>query len=742
MQTNTYIMKKIKTLIVTMLLMLSTAAGASQLDTWTYYLAYPDLTHVVPAGKTVFALSDGRLYSYDTTDESLFEHNFNTTLNDNNLITDICYNSSCKALIICYEDNAIDILNVASNETHYVTDIKNEITSLSKDIVNVISFGKNAYIVLKWGVVILNIENKEITTTYRLDTDGEAIDGAYEEKGMLYISATKNIGTFGGNMIYGALSSNLLDKSNWSVTDATTATSIRTKIANDRQSRNIYNIKNPKSKNAELIADKQNNCFWGSNDDNTLTKYIKNDLGNYEQASNPIKPYGPAKNNFYNIRFLYNKLYTVGQGYIRDVGADIAMDGIVQTMTTDGKWQRYETPDAKILDHPYTACNDIAVDPRDTSHVMIGSRDGLYEFSSGKFVKYYNNTNSIIKSLYDGTSPRYNLLLSTIYDKSGNLYMFNSYCSNGMLQIPAGSTEITHIPNKLLDTWKPNEKFFVNPFFDSRGLLWFVNMHWYGMSFYVYNTDTKVLKQYIPSNNQDGSTVYDDQGTGYLRHISEDKEGNIWIAGTKGIAYIPKDQINDLTTTVYQHKVNRNDGYGYADYLLSTVDASCIIFDSANRMYVSTKGSGIYVISADRNVELKHYTTENSNIMSDYVNYLALDPNTGVLYASTNLGLCSVATDAMQVPESLSTDNIKVYPNPMAPDYYGPINIEGLTVGANIKIATATGVTVHEGYTSSSVYQWDGCDFSGKRCASGVYNILLVDAQGEKGCVAKLAIIK
>ncbi len=70
------------------------------------------------------------------------------------------------------------------------------------------------------------------------------------------------------------------------------------------------------------------------------------------------------------------------------------------------------------------------------------------------------------------------------------------------------------------------------------------------------------------------------------------------------------------------------------------------------------------------------------------------------------------------------------------------ITIEGLTVGADIKITTATGAIVHTGRSTAAMYQWDGCDGAGNRCASGVYNILMATDSGDEGCVAKVAIIK
>lgn len=739
-------MKRI--IISTLLLTISLCSNALELGKWTIFTAYNKLTQVVPVGSSVYALSEGKLYSYNTTDETYTEYNTSTYLNDYNDITNIDYNSSSRRLIICYDNGNIDMLKVNNNSVRNITDIIDEQTTHTKTIQSITNYGKYAYITMKWGVVVINTEKDEISTSYRLDNDNECITMSLVTRDSIYVCGYSDIDNYGSNVIGGAINDNLLNHDNWKAITGPQQSDVLQRIIKNQQTRNIYTVQNVKDelcsnvKYPEPVRDSNNRCYWGSNDNNKLVKFLKNDDNTYSEASTPRVPYGPASNNIYRLKFLHNKLYTVGQGWIRDIGSKDNLPGIVQTLNADGRWQLYETPDTKTLKIPYTACNDIAIDPRDTSHVMVGSRDGLYEFLNGKFVKYYNKTNSMIKNISDGIGLQYSLVLGATYDATGNLYILNSFCSNALLEWSAGDTEMTHHPYSRLDNFGDIISFLINPFIDSRGLLWFINTHWYDVSFYCYDPATKKFTTFEPLHNQDGNTIYDTEGTGYLRYINEDKEGNIWIAGTKGIAYVPADAIDVSSKQIYQHKVNRNDGTGLADYLLSTVDASCIIFDKANRMYVGTRNSGVYVISADRNEELHHYDTSNSPIISNYINDLALDHNTGTLYISSNKGLCTLVTDAINIPDNLVKDDIKVYPNPVRPEYSGPITIEGIPLYADIKITTATGIVVHEGRSAAAVYQWDGCDTFGNRCASGVYNILITTSDGEQACLTKIAMVK
>ena len=90
----------------------------------------------------------------------------------------------------------------------------------------------------------------------------------------------------------------------------------------------------------------------------------------------------------------------------------------------------------------------------------------------------------------------------------------------------------------------------------------------------------------------------------------------------------------------------------------------------------------------------------------------------------------------------MDKDNVYAYPNPVAPEYTGVITIVGLSYNADVKITTATGYPVAEGRSTGGTFTWNGIDSSGKRVASGVYNVLTAKQDGSKGTVCKIAIIK
>ena len=203
---------------------------------------------------------------------------------------------------------------------------------------------------------------------------------------------------------------------------------------------------------------------------------------------------------------------------------------------------------------------------------------------------------------------------------------------------------------------------------------------------------------------------------------------------------IEKDNITDNTVT--QVKVPRNDGTDYADYLLSDVVTNCIAIDGAGRKWFGTKGAGVYLISADNMTQIYHFTEENSPLLSDVIESIAIDNTTGEVFFGTENGLISYISDATTAVSEMKKDNIYAYPNPVTPDYTGLITIVGLSLNADVKILSSSGKLIAEGRSNGGTFTWDGCDRHGDRVASGVYMVVTATEDGKKGTVCKIAIIK
>jgi hypothetical protein len=189
-------------------------------------------------------------------------------------------------------------------------------------------------------------------------------------------------------------------------------------------------------------------------------------------------------------------------------------------------------------------------------------------------------------------------------------------------------------------------------------------------------------------------------------------------------------------------KVPRNDGSQYADYLLSGIGVTSIAIDGGNRKWFGTESDGVYLVSADNLTTLHHFTTDNSPLLSNNINSVAVNPLTGEVMMGTADGLVSYMSDATEPSEALTSSNVRAYPNPVKPDYEGVVTVVGLTADADVQVVTATGQLVAAGTSVGGTFTWNGKDRRGRRVTTGVYNVMSVTADGKKGVVTKVVVIK
>ena len=375
---------------------------------------------------------------------------------------------------------------------------------------------------------------------------------------------------------------------------------------------------------------------------------------------------------------------------------------------------------------------------------MAGSRNGLYEYRDGIFVKYYANHNSPIES-FNGTDKEYQIVTGVKFDKEGNVWILNSSApTTALIKYTNGSFKKLNHPELMkLNTNKtiPNRsnaelgKIMI----DSRGTMWFTNNNWTIPALYQYNMQNDEITAYESFVNQDGTNV---NVGGGVRCVVEDFSNNIWIATNVGPLMLERDEINQEGSTFTQVKVPRNDGTNLADYLLSGIDIQSIAIDGGGRKWFATNGQGVYLISADNMEQIQHFTSDNSPLLSDIVRSVSINPTSGEIFFGTDKGLCSYKSDATEPVEEMTKDNVWAYPNPVEPGYTGLITITGLSLDADVKILAANGALIAEGRSNGGTFTWDGCDKQGRRVASGVYMVATATSKGEKGTVCKIAIVR
>ena len=649
---------------------------------WKAYLAYSDITEIEKAGEELFVLASKNLYLYNTQDQSVRTFSKMDALSDCG-IAHIAWNQKANRLVVIYENENIDLLEPNGNCVNLPEYNMKSVTG-DKIINDIYISGQYAYLATGFGILKLDVAKAEISDTYTL---GKNITAVAISNGTIYAKTAQGV--------YSAsLNVNLIDPNNW--TPATTIPS--------------------------GIFDK---------DRTTWNEYI--------ETLRNVSTDGPQYNYFGFMRFAGGRLFTVVGGY--GAGIEENRNGAVQVLT-DGEWTIYEDQLQTATGYEYKDVMSVDIDPNDASHVFAAGRTGIYEFRDGHFLQAYSSNNSPLGTALAPTQSNqeaYTLVESVKYDAEGNLWMLNSQSATSPIHVLQHDGNWKSYTSSTLMNDGRTMGALQGLTFHSQGLLWFVNNHWTVPSLHCFNPQTEKVQSFTTFINQDGTRV----DVNSVQCVAEDKNGDLWVGTNIAPLLLEQAKFNESDPEFTQVKVPRNDGTNYADYLLNGVNISGIAIDGGNRKWFATKGNGAYLISADNLTQLQHFTSQNSMLLSDNIESIAINDQTGEVFFGTDKGLCSYMSDATAVNEEMTKDNVWAYPNPVRPDYTGLITITGLNYDTDVKIVTASGTLVAEGRSNGGTFTWDGCDqHNGKRVASGVYMVLAATAEGNKGTVCKIAIVR
>lgn len=244
------------------------------------------------------------------------------------------------------------------------------------------------------------------------------------------------------------------------------------------------------------------------------------------------------------------------------------------------------------------------------------------------------------------------------------------------------------------------------------------------------------------------SNVYDQDGAvvtkQWINSIYEDQQsGLVWVGTDNGLyTFRPKDMFEDATR-VRRIKVARNDGTNLADYLLDGISVLMITEDGQNRKWIATLGGGLVQTSPDGSQILNQFTTDNSYLPNNNVYAVGFNPATNSIMAGTQHGLAEYFMPGVSSGDNF--DLVKVYPNPVRPDYLGWINIEGLMDNALVKIVDSEGNLIKElGHSVGGKAEWDGTNLNNVKVPSGIYFVLMSTATDglSEANVAKILVVK
>ncbi len=224
--------------------------------------------------------------------------------------------------------------------------------------------------------------------------------------------------------------------------------------------------------------------------------------------------------------------------------------------------------------------------------------------------------------------------------------------------------------------------------------------------------------------------------------IREDKEGEVWIGTARGVArfIIPDRIIRGSSADRRAQWLISADTTAESPFLLRDISATTMAINSANQKWIGSADNGVWLVNEDGSRILEHFTQANSPLLSNQVNSITIDDQTGTVYFSTDQGLASYKDVPKASVEEMSSLNI--YPNPYSYNKHDRgVIIDNLSDKTTIRIITIDGRLVEQIDTKGGRVVWDGRDGKGRKVASGVYLVVAIGEEGDKA-IGKLAIVR
>ncbi len=750
---------------------------------WTDYQSYAHAKCVVDAGDKIYCVTDGGLFSYNKTDNSIQKMTGINGLSDAGVQT-IAYSKENDLLLIAYQNANVDLL--IGNQIFNLSDIKRKQIPADKTINNIMFSGKLAYLSCGFGIVVINLERKEIKDTYFIGNEGDylnvfdmATDGA-----LLYAA------TINGIYKADASNPNLQNYNNWqwqsTIPHADQKFSkieyfkgkILANYTPDQFSGDIiYEFTNgnwqPFLTNIHYVSDiTQNDNFivfssreevFVYNDQFQPAEYV-NQYSISGKVTKPIQtacailddqnvwvadptyglikigtqteriiPEGPSDNKIFSLNMNDQDLWISSGGHDATWG-NLNTPPAFQ-LNRQGKWSVFDQSTFPVPDYPNNFHDIICVtaDPSNPDHVFAGSwGGGVLEFNGGQFIGRYDNFNSTLQTqLPDSPNAPYVRIGGMAFDSKGNLWVTNTGVAKVISEYKPDKSwqayEIKAAANKFIGklvVTKNDDKWIVAP--RNNGL-------------YVLNSTNDQQKEqkviaYFTNGKDEIFTEMND-----VYSMVEDLKGEIWVGTSMGVAVFGNPERIWTENMLYASRPGLNQNDQLFHPLLEKETVTAIAVDGANRKWLGTKSSGVFLVSADGETEIEHFNTDNSPLTNNEITDIAINQKTGEAFIGTASGLISYMGEATNANDEFT--DVYVYPNPVRETYSGPIVVKGLVEDTDVKITDISGDLVYKTTSLGGQAIWDGKNLNGNRCKTGVYLVFMTDPLGQKTHITKLLLI-
>lgn len=733
------------------------------IGTWQDHLSYNNGVSVTYGNGVAYCASQSAIFSYDNGEKTIERLNLISGLSDIE-VSSIKFNPYNNKLILGYKNGNIDIIDANKSITNLAFIKNNSNVSGIKSINHIYLINQFAYLSTGFGIVVINTDKNEVTDTYMFGNLGAAVYTNAVAFDNNYIYAATNEGVFFADKN----SFNLADYNEWSkLTDLvnsnyTNIVYFANKLVVSKDSPiwladsvyynngtswinftpNPINISKLGVYNNKLLISGSGINIYDDNFVNQGLLYTHagafsieaaethlDENGNYwiadktmgllKQKDNSdvkqIVPNGPNTSSAFALDVQEGLTWVTSGGYGN------YRSSAIFNYRENFEWKNVPSSITSPING--SAISDlvsVVINPENTNQVFAGSWNaGLLEFNNGTLSQVYNAQNSVLDSVFFGITA----VSGLAFDQNNNLWVTSSYSTN----ILAVKTPSNNWYNFSLSGLTSSNSEYKKVIVDKNSFVWIV--------------DAKNLKLLTFDYNNTFDNKNDDRAispttTAEMITLAEDLDGKIWFGTSQGVMvmYNPENVFSgEAISPIYIQQD------GQTQLLLETERVNAIAVDGANRKWIGTQNSGVFLMSEDGSEEILHFTMDNSPIFSNNIYDIKINNKTGEVFIATEKGLISYKGTATEAQDDFS--NVFVYPNPVREDYNGVIAIRGLVKDTDVRITDISGNLVSQTKSLGGQAIWDGKDLNGNRVQTGVYMVFNASPDGELSMAAKILFI-
>lgn len=371
------------------------------------------------------------------------------------------------------------------------------------------------------------------------------------------------------------------------------------------------------------------------------------------------------------------------------------------------------------------------VNPRNTDQVAFGSFSEMPLVVTGDGAQVADTLsiyNSLLEVRFDAATSGldWSEISDMEYDTRGNLWVANSGCQR---PLKAYTEEGAWYDFDLGSTSR--NKFTRRIAVDNNGVKWLAID---GAGIYAFD-DNETLDDLTDDRYRLLNTGENSGNlpTTTVEALAVDLDNNIWVGTQEGMRVLYNSTgVFDAAPGSYNFQRLLIEFGENVEIVLGSTHITDIEIDGANRKWIGTASSGVFLFSSDGLTLIENFTAENSPLLTNTILDMTIDERTGEIYFVTDQGLISYRSDASAGDNQYT--NVNVFPNPVYPNYFGPITIQGIAADSEVKITDVAGNLVYRTASNGGTATWDGNTLQGQRATTGVYLIWTsVDIEGGKG---------